>query len=298
MIRWLAAIASLVLLSCCVGLCQDTIELNDPRPLSTLSVGLAKRGYSVTYEEAPFDKASLVADPRTHGPWFLHPRWVPMKVQLEGAKAVDGGVGVRTAYWQPEHPTLDEAGLRRIVEQYNNSGNPGRFTLMVDEQGRYAHIVPAGRVVNGKTVEFQPILSTPVQMMLPVTSSCWDTMQELFRQLKILRDANVVEGVVPIGGLIRGQCAISGNALTAREVLIQILQQAWMCCTDRSIRGQFVWCLLYDTNWDKYFLSTQPAIVGENEQPQTPAVPKVEAQPAPAPPVAPQIAVPQQKREQ
>ncbi len=296
MIRRLAAIALLALLSRCAGLCQDTIELNGPSPLGTLAWELARRGYSVTYEEAPYDKADLLADIRPHGARFLYPRSVPMKVQLEGAKAVDGGTGVRTAYWQPEHPTLDGAGLRRIVEQYNNSGNPGRFTLMVDEQGRYVHIVPAGQVVSGKLVEFQPILSTPVQMS-PVTNLCTDTLRELFRQLKILRGANVVEGVVPIGNLIRGQCAISGNALTARDVLIQTLQQAWMCCMDRSIRGQFVWGLLYDANVDKYFLSTAMAVVDWNTQSQNPAVQKVEARPAPAPPVAPQIAVPQ-KREQ
>src|SRR4029077_19051935 len=63
--------------------------------------------------------------------------------------------------------------LQQMVDDYQNSGAPGRFAVIQDRD--YSHIVPAARVFNGALQDFRPILSTPVSFFAEARS-CNDTL--------------------------------------------------------------------------------------------------------------------------
>ena len=254
MVKRLSRAASFGIFCCYPALCQREISsLNSPRPLSALSVRLADLGYAVTYEEAPYDHADLITDVRPSGQRYLHIRFLPVAFHLASGTPQGEVSPVNPSPLQSQQKALDHATLLRMIQEYNDSGNPGRFRVIFE--GDYAHIVPSSRTVDGRTVDFQPILSTRVQMP-PGPTSCMTALQDLFLAIRTSREVNVVDGRMPIGSFIRAQCTVSGQNLTARDILIQILAQASTCCTPNP-EGFYTWGLLHDANWNQYFLSAK-----------------------------------------
>ena len=78
--------------------------------------------------------------------------------------------------------------------------------------------------MNRRLQAFEPILSTKV-FHSTETRLCYQTLNELYAQLKLVRDVTVVDGMLPANGLFGHQCTVEGNDLTAREVLLLILDQ-------------------------------------------------------------------------
>jgi len=227
----------------CTGLVAETITIDGSRPLAELTVELVRRyGYLVTYEEAPYDASTLRTDIRPNGVHFLYPSWIP------------------TAFHVPERPSIQTATipplgpsvLDPLLNEYHGAGNPGKFKMIFE--GEYAHIVPAARMMNGKAEDFQPILSARIPFPSE-TRLCYEAVRDLLFSIKTARDVTVVDGGFPANGLMRHQCTVVGANLTARDVLIQILDQMGTSVVPGGPKNRYSWTLMYDANGDLYFLS-------------------------------------------
>ena len=114
----------------------EDISLTQPRPLMALCAELQdKHGLLVTYEDAPTDPITETrSESRSNGRSFLFPKSEPI-----------------TFHVSPELPTLPDstaqlngavdisqsvAAVQELVKEYNDSGNPGKFTVLTD--GKYS----------------------------------------------------------------------------------------------------------------------------------------------------------------
>ena len=190
------------------------LEIQESRPLGKVVSKVSHLyGYLVTYEEAQYDDGSeLTTNVYPDGTRFRYPAWKPVAFHLP-----------------PAASESDEGGpiqmVQSLVEQYNASGNPGRFTAISD--GEYIHVVPAGRTVGGRIEYFQPILDTTVAPASQA-DSCGNVLNNLIDQVGKLRGVKIVLGVTPMSPLIRYQCNVQGTqgtGLTARQALKQVLEQ-------------------------------------------------------------------------
>lgn len=238
-------VTMLAFVACLPAFGADTIAVAESRPLGKLAVQLAQRyGYLVTYEEAPYDSVNLRPDPRPNGVKFLYPDWKAIVFHVpENPADAASAAPKKTASLGPQI-------LEPLVKEYNESGNPEKFSVIYE--GDYAHIVPAIRR-DGK--DFEPILSTRIPSSIEVRS-CSDILNDLLSRITTARGVTILLGRVPVNSLIPHQCGIFGTDLTAREILSQILDQAGTPGVPGVKKTRFTWTLMYDANWNKYFLST------------------------------------------
>jgi hypothetical protein len=230
---------ALALLSQTGIIAAEAIVVDESRPLVELVTQLARKGYLVSYEEAPYDDAALVVEVRPNGLHYRYPGWRSIKFQLPDQAAPDA-----------EPPV---GMLEAFIKQYQGSGNPGQFASLSD--GEYLHVIPAARISGGVAQNFEPILSTRVSFVAEVRS-CNDTLSDLFTKIRAVRGVSMVLGVSPIRQLILGQCVVLGQDLTAREALIQILQQVGASRFKELEPTHFSWLMMYDANVDYYVLNT------------------------------------------
>jgi len=244
----------------------DEISVNQSRPMMALAGELAQRyGYLVTYEEAPVDAVrEVIKEPRRNGLEFRYPAWSPVTFHLE-ARETSAGVpitqepmragfgGTVTVSGSGSVRPLTQESVDSLVSEYNASGNPGKFTVIYD--GGYAHIVPAGRSVNGQITDFQPILSTIVPAKLQ-EGTCWDLFSGLIGEIQTIRHVAIEVGEAPVNPLSEASCTISGHDLDARHVLIQLLDEIGDL-PSVGIKDRFVWTLAHDPTEGAYWLSTR-----------------------------------------
>ena len=206
----------------------DIIQIDEGRPLAMAVVQLIERyRYLVTYEDVPPD---LETETRTttYAPNAFHKNEI--RSRYSSAHPVTFHVP-RPSRMQPGKPDALLAvpsevakAARGIVEEYNASGNPGRFAVILD--GQYTHIVPAARKLHGKFESFEPVLDTRVTIASTNSGTqCLTVLNDLFDRIYQARALKMVLGMVPIGGLIRHQCQVEGANIKARDVLRSILTQ-------------------------------------------------------------------------
>jgi hypothetical protein len=260
-----AAIVVFLLLAHSFGVAQEQWKMDESRPLGKFAARLVRQlGYLVTYEEAPYDERELRTDVYQNGTRYRSPAWKSMTFNVRPWS--DGATVEPNAESKPEGPQAEEI-VSRLVREYNASGNPGRFSVVVN--GDYIHIIQTERSVNGKLEPFDPILKAKI-IMSTETRLCDDVMREFLFQLAVVRGAHVVQGMVSANALLRCYCTISGTDLTAREVLLQMLRQMGDNGTGNQ-PTRFAYSLMHDANGDIYFLSTVPAPLKMIQSPAGPA---------------------------
>lgn len=274
-----------------IGFAADTISFSESRPLSRLSVELQNRyGYPVTYEEAPHDTSTLNVDVRANGSRYSSPPFVPIVFHVPdvvigtlGNAAAAPGAAKRIPYGLPDV-------ILPLVKEYNESGNPGKFTALFE--GGYAHIVPTIRTVNGQSANFQPILETIVAINA-LDQPCNQTLSTLLSQVAAARGVPIVTGIVPVGPLLQHKCSVVSSTLPARDVLAQILDQIGVYRGSGLPKPRYSWGLLYDSNTNKYFFSTSlvPDLMPHPSPKPIPPVPN-NAPPVVAVPGASRVGVP------
>ncbi len=264
-------------------LAADSITVSDGRPLSVITTELQTRyGYLVSYEEAPFDSTTMITDVRSNSVQFRHPPSIPIVFHVPDLPAGDA---VPTFPTPGGNHTAAQNLLLSLVKEYNDSGNPGQFAVLFD--GGYAHIVPAARMVDGKALDFEPILSTLMSYTFE-GHSCSDALNDLFNRVSSQRGVTVVRGRVPVGPLLKHECDITVNGLAARSILEQILGQIGTSLNHGGPRALYSWLLMYDVSTDKYYLSTAivPSVGGQGSGPPDPS-PQGLSQSQPATPATP-----------
>jgi len=228
--------------------------MNHPRPLSQVANYLLKNyGYLITYEEAPYDKGELRNDNAANGGGYWYPSSKPVTFHLKQHERRLNQTDSTTHNGLSE---LDKEMISAFVREHNESGNPGRFSVMFD--GEYAHIIPTEQVVNGKSKPYEPILNAKIEMS-EGSQGCGETLNEFFAKIQSVRGVRVVGGPFGANSLMLHKCTIEGRGLTARQVLIQMLRGMGDNGQD-SPPTRFAYHLMHDTNGgDRYFLSIWPA---------------------------------------
>jgi hypothetical protein len=280
--RTLIALAALISAVCIPALAADgsAIEYHESRSLGKLVGELWQRyGLLITYEEAPYDeKTEIVTDIYANGRRFRRPAWKPITFNGIGAGLAD----VRRGPSPAEQPPPDAASIAKsAVAEYNSSGNPGRFRVIKD--GDYVHIVPDGRMRDGKIESFQPILDTKVTFVDSQPRLCLDVWKDLIAQIDNLRGINMTDNF-PLGPLLHNTCLIQGADLTARAAFEQFFQQIELPQQNPISRFRYCWGLAYDINADMYFMTVYVVL---QYSPGTLTTNVPAPVPAPAPPGPP-----------
>ncbi|SPF53126.1 exported hypothetical protein [Candidatus Sulfopaludibacter sp. SbA4] len=271
----------------------EEVKIDRGRPVLELSARLVRSyGYLVTYEDAPPDAQDVIVGKLPNGLEYRNLILKPMVFHVSARGVAAGtsskaGTAAVAAAIRPLGPDVIEP----LLAEYNASGNPGKFTAIYE--GEYAHIVPAGRPVHGKMIDFQPILSTVVRVDQQ-EGKCWDLLTNMLNEVQQTRGVRVTNNL-PVGFALDGkQCSVHGQNLAARQVLIQLLDGLGQHPGFVFPPDRYVWTLVYDPTTDAWFLSTQLVPTQDHVEPASaPLAPRVTVPgqpngyftPTPVPPV-------------
>jgi hypothetical protein len=206
----------------------------------------------------------VLREPRSGGREFKYPRWRTVVFHIDARDGtadetpVDeplrsgfpGGGKARVLKTGTARPLTKEM-INSILQQYNQSGNPGSFTAIYDSD--YVHLVPSPSA--DQAGQFAPVLSTIVPAALQ-QGSCSDLLRALISELQAVRGVTIHIGEWPTFPQDDQQCSIQGHNLVAREELTQLLHQIGHH-SKYIADTKYTWVLVHDPTDDAYWLSTR-----------------------------------------
>lgn len=214
---------------------------NDPRPLAQATSAVREEyGWIVDYEDPPYVSDSELADDTS-------PIWRVGHPNQRGVRRVAGGA-FQSEYQEGSavaNSEGEEAILRKIVSEYNQSGNPGKFIVRAEGEGRFAIIGSSVKNKDGKDEDVTPILDTAISIPA-VQRSADATIELILRELSGKGGRKVVLATAPANLLMQSQVSVGGENLPARTLLLQTLN-----ATKRPVH----WRLLYNADRPMYFLN-------------------------------------------
>jgi len=243
-----------------------------PRPLMALCAELQnKYGLLVTYEDAPTDLIwETGSEIHPDGVKFLFPKWKPITFHIQPALPTRSNAAAQMN--AATDPDQSFAAVQDLVNQYNLSGNPGRFSVTQDKG--YLHIQQTSRIVNGQWQAFTPV-SDAILSMESKLASCQQVLDDFYTAMREQHNIAIAEANIPGGALLRHHCELTGASVTARQVLEAVIDGL----DSNNLTGEktlaYSWDLVHDPNWDKYFLSLSlvrrhsPSPAAEPTTPQT-----------------------------
>jgi hypothetical protein len=218
-----------------------TVDANYPRPLQqVLEAVLEEYGWSVDYEDPPYQSALELIDATA-------PQWRAANPAARGVTSVRGGA-FRTTF--PESAATAASAkdqaivIKKIVADYNASGNPGQFEVRERTDGRLEIVGTSVKDESGAQVRTTPILDTPIT----VRSGSMKASEALDAILTTLsaKTGTKVVGNGPTNLMLQTQVKLSGAEMSARDALHEMLSQA---------RIKLHWLLLYDADSQTYYLN-------------------------------------------
>ena len=219
---------------------KTTVAANEPRPLRQAMEALAQEyGWTIDYEDPVYSEADAIE--RTD-PAFLasHPGEKQHLVsghrfKSEFPESTTSGTSV----------SEEKAILQKVIDDYNKSGNPGRFTLLDEGGGRFA-------VVGTKAGGDQGILESIISIdgKATTTNGSW-ALAKICDALTASSGVQVRLLQYPLNVLVRTQVNPHAQSETARNVLRGVLSRA---------PQKLMWSLLYDIDDKTYYLNLLPAI--------------------------------------
>jgi|HubBroStandDraft_6_1064221.scaffolds.fasta_scaffold93983_3 hypothetical protein len=202
------------------------ISANSPRPLEQILNALqVKYKWIVSYEDPQFTaQQDLTASPTD--PHMQLPSGGSFAVDVSGA--------------EPDQ----EKTLKAIVDSYNHSKNPGRFEVRKTTDGRFYVAGVAATDDKGKISAQPPVFDTPIT--IPAEErTITETLTLICKEISTRSHVPVVIGVSPRSLLEHATVKIGGNAVSARDLMVQSLA---------DVRTHPYWRLLYDPNTKGYYL--------------------------------------------
>jgi hypothetical protein len=237
-----------------------TLTANDPRPLSQAIEAISQEyGWIVDYEDPLYrSQFDLVDD--------TDPTWRAKHPTAKGAVRVSGGL-FQSSF--PEPSTIsgnnaEEQVLQKLVADYNASGNPGKFVVRQEFEGRYAVIGISRRDEAGKDESVNALLDTPVS--IPVQRrDAKATLQLIVDTLTASSGVKVYLGTVGLSSdpLQEAELTIGGANVPARTLLLQALEG--ISSTSPHFRGFFAWNFLFDADTNGYWLRLRSATKRETD---------------------------------
>jgi hypothetical protein len=205
-----------------------TVKANSARPLDEAVAAVNEEyGWVVDYEDPPYAGTDLALNPSP-------------RAGVPPYKIVAGGTFQST---YPEAPDMWSSRaaelevLRKIVADYNASGNPGKFTVLELPDGNFDVVGVATHDHSGAEVATVPPLNTRVS--IPIAPRGFDeTLRAILEaavQTKVFIGGPGVAG--GIGSGVRGDIAVGGSNVPARNLLMQVI---------RKIGGSWGWGLAYE----------------------------------------------------
>jgi hypothetical protein len=222
-----------------------TVTANAPRPLAQTMTALSEEfAWIVDFEDPPYySKYDLVDD--------TDPKWRAAHPNARGVTAIAGD-GFQTEL--PENanadtsPVAEEHILDRVVLDYNASGNPGRFSVRNEGDGRFAIVGTHVKDENGRDQSVSSILDTPISV--PTDSrDAYKTIEVILNALSTKTQASVIAGAMPINALLLTKVSLGGQNVPARSLLLQTLSVA---------KIKLYWHLYYDNDVRMYALNVRP----------------------------------------
>lgn len=218
-----------------------TVEASGARPMDQAVEAVSlEYGWIVDYEDPPyqsnFDVGSI--------PWPAHPglKWaVPASGTFESTYTE----GVDT--WSSS--AAERNVLEKIVSDYNQSGNPGKFVARELPDGSFDVIGVALRDDRGNITPISPILDTPIS--LPAGTYGGMTMLSLITRAVSKAAGIEVDAGAPVNALARSSVTTGGATMSARSLLCQTVDAAAV---------KLVWELRFDPQTKSYGLAVYPAM--------------------------------------
>ncbi|MDQ6786734.1 MAG: hypothetical protein M3033_07980 [Acidobacteriota bacterium] len=215
------------------------IKVNDPRPLyQAISALNEEYGWVVDYEDPPYAFESELID-------VTDPKWRTSHPNATGLKIPAGGAF--QFEYEESAALATSAGkeeiLRKIVSEYNRSGNPGRFVVRSEEGGRFSVVGTTVRDENADDKEVSPILDTLIS--IPTAQrSAEETIKLIRTNLSAKSGINVSDVGLVDNLLIQSKVIVGGENVPARILLLQTLN-----ATNRTM----IWSLLFDANLNTFY---------------------------------------------
>ena len=230
-----------------------TLTANDPRPLSQAVEAISQEyGWVVDFDDPLYTSRFDLVD-------ATDPTW---KASHPNAKAtrVAGGL-FQSNFPEPSSISsgdVEEQVLQKLIADYNASGNPGKFVVRKETEGRYAVIGVSRRDEAGKDETVNALLDTAIS--IPVQRrDARATLQLVVDTLAASSGVKVYLGTVGLSSdpLQDAELTIGGSNVPARTLLLQALDG--ISSTSPHFRGIFVWNFLFDADTNGYWLRLRSA---------------------------------------
>ena len=230
-----------------------TLTANDPRPLSQAVEAISQEyGWVVDFDDPLYTSRFDLVD-------ATDPTW---KASHPNAKAtrVAGGL-FQSNFPEPSSISsgdVEEQVLQKLIADYNASGNPGKFVVRKETEGRYAVIGVSRRDEVGKDEKVNALLDTAIS--IPVQRrDARATLQLVVDTLAASSGVKVYLGTVGLSSdpLQDAELTIGGSNVPARTLLLQALDG--ISSTSPHFRGIFVWNFLFDADTNGYWLRLRSA---------------------------------------
>jgi len=139
--------------------------------------------------------------------------------------------------------------LRKVVAAYNRSGNPGKFTLRAEGEGRYSVVGTSVKNQSRQDQNVPPILDTPISLPAQQRNG-EETVKAILTQLSAKTGMTMGIGSYSMNVLFQSQVTVGGENVTARSLLLK---------TFDATKRPLIWSLLYDADAKIYFLNLSVA---------------------------------------
>lgn len=236
-----------------------TLTANHPRPLIQAIEAISQEyAWTVDFEDPPYrSHFDLVDD--------TDPGWRAKHPNAKGVTRVSGGF-FQSDFPEPSMVSSEDAEeqvLQKLVSDYNASGNPGKFVVRKEAEGRYAVIGTSRRDDAGRDEAVDVLLDTPIS--IPVQQrSARATLQLVVDTLSATSGVKVYLGTVGLSSdpLQDVELTIGGSNIPARTLLLQALDGVSVWTPPHGgqfFRGILVWNLLFDADRYDYRLGLSAA---------------------------------------
>ncbi|MGC1418483.1 MAG: hypothetical protein WA817_24580 [Candidatus Acidiferrum sp.] len=233
---------------------SGVLTANFPRPLSQAIEAISQEyGWLIDYEDPPYHSHFDLVDD-------TDPTWRANHPTAKGVVRVSGSFFQSTF---PEPSTIttgdaDEQVLQKLVADYNASGNPGKFVVRKEADGRYAVIGVSRKDENGRDEAVNALLDTPISF--PVQQRDAEaTLRLIVDTLSTDTGVKVYLGTIGLSSnpLQEATLTIGGSNVPARTLLLQALDG--VSSTSPHFRGIFVWNFLFDADTNAFWLRLRSA---------------------------------------
>jgi hypothetical protein len=220
-----------------------TVTANSGRPLSqALRAIRAEYGWVIDYEDPLYKDPDLTT--------YADPRMPARLLKVPAGGAFQSSYPETPYMWSrtdDERPVLD-----KIVSDYNQSGNPGRFIVRAQSDGSYAAIGDEIADGSGGEVPVKPILDTLVSVPTG-TRTLGATFFVVAGALSGAAGIPVVAspGFAVSRDMLQANVTVGGSEVPARSLLLQAFTQ---------LGAKIAWDLRFDAPSQGYVLNLMQVV--------------------------------------